>query len=178
MFDEVAKKLMKDLNIENIHAVPGITKVVVNVGVGKNKDKASHTEAVVRDLASITGQKPIERRARKSVAGFNVRENDLVGYSVTLRGKRMKDFTSRFVNVTLPRVRDFRGLPMSGLDKDGNLNVGLREHLPFPEIHPDRTDVIFGIQITFVTSTNDQKIGETLFRDLGFPLIKEGDESA
>lgn len=171
--------LAKRLGVANVHAAPRVTRVVVNVGVGKQRDNAAWLEAVRRDLAQLAGQAPQERRARKSVSGFNVREGNLVGLRVTLRGKRRDDFIRRFVNVTLPRVRDFRGISLKSFDGHGNLNVGLTEHLAFPEIQPEKTDVIFGVQVTFVTSaaTNEEAI--ELFRELGFPLQgkTEGDEA-
>jgi large subunit ribosomal protein L5 len=167
------KKLAESLGIKNIHAVPRVTKVVVTVGVGKQRDNKQHIEAVQKDLAAITGQKPRERRARQSIAGFNVREGNLVGYTVTLRGKRMEDFLTRFVDVTLPRVRDFRGLSLSVLDGQGNASIGLTEHLPFPEIQADKTDVIFGVGITFVTTAKNNETAEQMFRALGFPFRTE-----
>lgn len=167
------KKLAETLGIKNIHAVPRVTKVVVTVGVGKNRDNKTYIEAVQKDLAVITGQKPRERRARQSIAGFNVREGNLVGYSVTLRGKRMEDFMTRFVETALPRVRDFRGLSLSVLDGQGNASIGLTEHLAFPEIHADKTDTIFGVGITFVTTAKDNETAEQMFRALGFPFRTE-----
>jgi large subunit ribosomal protein L5 len=172
-FSEAQKKLMKDLDIKNVHAVPRIRQVVLNIGVGKQRENSGYIEAVIRDLAAISGQKPRERRARKAVAGFNVRRGNLVGYTLTLRGKRMEDFVQRFVHITLPRVRDFRGIPLSSLDGHGNVSVGLTEHLAFPEIHSDKTDVIFGVQVTFVTTATDNQTGEALFRSLGFPFSTE-----
>ncbi|MEX0649918.1 MAG: 50S ribosomal protein L5 [Candidatus Andersenbacteria bacterium] len=175
-FEDIYKKLMSQMNIDNVHAVPAITKVVVSVGVGKNRDNKQYIEAVERDVAAITGQKPHQRLARKAIAGFNVREGNLVGYRVTLRGKRMEDFIQRFVNITLPRVRDFRGLKSSGIDRQGNLSVGLREHLAFPEIHTEKTDVIFGVEVTFVTSATTEAEGRELFVALGFPF--QGEDEA
>lgn len=164
------KKLAEAMKIENIHAVPRITKVMVTVGVGKNRDNKQHIEAIQKDLAAITGQKPKETHAKKSIAGFNVREGNLVGYSVTLRGKRMEDFITRFVDVTLPRVRDFRGLSLKTLDGYGNASVGLTEQLAFPEIHADKTDVIFGVGVTFVSTAKDNATCEQMLRALGFPF--------
>jgi large subunit ribosomal protein L5 len=172
------KKLAESLGIENIHAVPRVTKVVVTVGVGKNRDNKVYVEAVQRDLAAITGQKPSERRAKKSIAGFNVRERNLVGYSVTLRGKRMESFLTRFVGTVLPRIRDFRGLSLSVLDGQGNASIGLTEHLAFPEIRADKTDIIFGVGITFVTTAKDNETAEKMFRALGFPFRTEELEEA
>lgn len=169
---QLREVLAEKLSITNVHAVPRITKVILNVGVGKQRDDKAFIEAVAKDVATITGQKPHERRARAAVAGFKVREGNLVGYKVTLRGKRMEDFVQRFVHVTLPRVRDFRGIPITSLDMQGNLSVGLREHLAFPEIQAEQTDVIFGVEVTFVTSTHDRKQAQILFEALGFPLAK------
>jgi large subunit ribosomal protein L5 len=166
------QKLQKQLGRTTIEAVPKLTRVVVNVGVGKQRDSKTYLEAVERDLTLITGQKPQVRRARKAVAGFNVRQGNIVGLRVTLRGSRMEDFTQRFVRTTLPRVRDFQGLSPRALDGRGNLSVGLREHLPFPEIHPEVTDALFGVEVTFVTSAKNNEEGEALFRTLGFPLQK------
>lgn len=173
--DTFSKELGKKLGITNPHAIPRIEKVVVNVGVGKNRDDQNYIQAVAADIAAITGQKAQERRARKAVAGFKVRENNLVGYRVTLRGKRMEDFVQRFIHVTLPRVRDFRGIPATVFDGHGNLSVGIREQLAFPEIEADQTDVIFGVEVTFVTSTDNDEQAKQLFDALGFPFIKPED---
>lgn len=170
MNKELGKKLAQKLGIKNPQAVPRIEKVVVNVGVGKNRDNEKYIVAVKRDVAAITGQAPAERRAKKSVAGFNVREGNLVGFQVTLRGKRAEDFVTRLIHVTLPRVRDFRGVPVSAFDKRGNLNIGFKEQLPFPEIHSDKTDVVFGLQVTIATTAKADAAGEALLRALGFPL--------
>jgi large subunit ribosomal protein L5 len=173
IFEKEYKALAKQLGVENINAVPKITRVVVNVGVGKQRDNKAFLEAVQKDIMLISGQKPHERVARKAVAGFAVRQGNLVGYRATLRGKRMEDFVTRFVNITLPRVRDFRGLRISALDGHGNLSVGVKEQLAFPEIHADKVDVVFGVEVTFVTSANNNTDGEALFRALGFPLTNE-----
>lgn len=155
----------------NVHAVPRVDKVVVNVGVGKTRDDKKYLADVVDGLQAITGQMPHECRAKKAIAGFKVRQGNLVGYRVTLRGRRMDDFIKRFIGVTLPRVRDFRGIGMSSFDGKGNLSVGLTEQLAFPEVQVEKTDTLFGVQITFVTTANDDGEGEVLFRSLGFPLI-------
>lgn len=176
--DKSKQALMQELGIENPAALPSITHVVVNAGTGKQRDDKSFIEAVQKDLAKITGQKPQEKRARKSVAGFGVRQGNLVGFKVTLRGERKNDFINRFVNITLPRVRDFRGIPMSSFDGYGNLNVGLREHLAFPEIDPEKTDVAFGVQVTFVTSTRNNKEALSIFKQLGFPLVEENPQDS
>lgn len=155
----------------NPHALPKIDKILVGVGVGNLRDNAKHIEAVKKDLAAITGQAPAERRAKKSVAGFNMREGNLVGFQVTLRGKRAEDFLTRLIHVTLPRVRDFRGIAKSGFDRHGNLSLGLKEHLAFPEIHSDQTDVVFGVRVTIATTAKTDAEGEALLRSLKFPLL-------
>lgn len=170
IFSNTTKALMKKMDIKNVHAVPRLTKVVLSVGVGKQRDNKQFMEAVEKDLAAISGQKPQIKIARKSVAGFNVREGNVVGYKVTLRGKRAEDFVERFVHVTLPRVRDFRGLPLTSFDGQGNLSVGVVEQLSFPEIHPDKTDFVFGVEATFVTNALDNDGARELFSALGFPL--------
>lgn len=172
-FEKTAKYLLKDLKLTNKLAVPAISRVVVSVGVGKQRDNANLVAAVKRDLAVITGQAPAERRARKSVSGFNVREGNLVGFKVTLRGKRAQDFTQRFVMVTLPRVRDFRGISIHSLDGHGNLSVGVTEQLSFPEIRADKVDFVFGVEATFVTTATTDAEGLALFKALGFPLTEE-----
>lgn len=174
IFTKQYQALQKTLKSGNVHAVPKVIRVVVSVGVGKQRDNKVYTQAVVRDLQAITGQMPHERLARKAVSGFNVRQGNLVGYRVTLRGKRMEDFVTRFINITLPRVRDFRGIALNSLDGQGNISVGMKEQLPFPEIRPEQTDVIFGVEITFVTSAKTNTEGEALLRALGFPLTITG----
>lgn len=157
----------------NIHAKPRIERVVVNAGVGKQRDNKPLMEAVKTDLAKITGQLPHERRTKKAIAGFGVRVGNLAGYRVTLRGKRRDDFVQRLVKVVLPRVRDFRGIKPSAMDGRGNLNIGIDEHLAFPEIDPDKTDATFGLQVNIVTSAQNKDEGRFLFKELGFPLADE-----
>jgi large subunit ribosomal protein L5 len=170
-FTKVYKQVMKELKISNLHAIPRLDRVVVNIGVGKQRDNKAFIEEVQRDLALITGQKPQERRARKAVAGFKVREGNLVGYRVTLRGKRMNEFVERLVNITLPRVRDFRGLSEKSLDGKGNLSIGFKEQLAFPEIRPEQTDAVFGVEVTIVTTADNNQEGLVLLKALGFPLV-------
>jgi large subunit ribosomal protein L5 len=171
MTKESKKKVVeKKAEAVNVHAVPRIDRIVVNVGVGKMRDDKKFIAGVIEGLKVITGQTPHECRAKKAVAGFKVREGNLVGYRVTLRGQRMEDFAKRFIGVTLPRVRDFRGVAVSSFDGKGNLSVGLTEQLAFPEIQVEKTDILFGVQVTFVTTANNDKEGEVLFRSMGFPL--------
>ena len=171
-FTQVHEAVQSTLNVKNVHQVPRITRVVLNVGVGKQRDNSKWLESVREDLKRISGQMPHERRARKAVAGFSMRQGDLVGYRVTLRGKRIEDFVERFIKITLPRVRDFRGSPQTALDGQGNLSVGVSEQLPFPEIRADKTDVIFGLQVTFVTSARTNEEAGVLFKSLGFPFVQ------
>lgn len=172
MTKEIKEKKSKEVETKdvNVHAIPRVSRVVVNVGVGKTRDDKKYLAGVVDGLKAITGQVPHECRAKKAVAGFKVREGNLVGYRVTLRGQRMDDFVKRFISVTLPRVRDFRGIGVSSFDGKGNLSVGLTEQLPFPEIQVEKTDIMFGVQVTLVTTANTDKEGEVLFKSLGFPL--------
>lgn len=169
------KALQKDLGISNIHAVPRIDTVVINVGVGKHKDDQQFLQAVRQDLAKITGQVSHERKARKAISGFKIRKGNIVGYRVTLRGRRRDDFIQRFVHVTLPRVRDFRGIARSSIDTQGNLHVGLSEQLAFPEVHADQTDFIFGLEVSFVTTAMDALMAERMFVALGFPLTTKAE---
>ena len=166
------EQLKKDWGLTNVHQVPRIVAVTLNVGVGKNRDSKDYLAAVEKDLAAIAGQKPNARRARRAVAGFSVREGNIVGYAVTLRGKRRDDFVKRFIQITLPRVRDFRGVPVTSFDGRGNLTVGLNEQLSFPEIHPEKTDIIFGLEVTLITSATNDTQGAALLRQHGFPLTE------
>ena len=170
LFQQTREALQKTMQVANVHAVPRVAKVIVSVGVGKHRDDKKFVEAVKADLAAITGQAPALRRAKKSVAGFNVRQGNLVGFQVTLRGKRAEDFVTRIIHVTLPSVRDFRGVSKNAFDGQGNLSLGLREQLPFPEIHADKTDVVFGVQITISTTATSNQEAEVLLRAMGFPL--------
>jgi len=157
----------------NVHAAPRITQIVVHVGVGKHRDDRAYLEAVREDLKAITGQAPHECRAKKAVSGFNVRQGNLVGLRVTLRGRRMKDFIRRLVHATLPRVRDFRGIPMSNFDGHGNLNIGLTEQLAFPEITSESIEQLHGLEVVIQTSANNQEEGYELLTLMGFPLQKK-----
>lgn len=167
----VERALMKQLNVRNKHALPRISRVVLNVGVGKHQNDTSYLTAVQKDLRAISGQQPHERRARAAVSGFAVRAGSVVGLAVTLRGRRCADFVQRFVRVTLPRVRDFRGLSIGSLDGHGNLSVGLSEQLAWPEVHAEKTDVVFGLEVTFVTTARTDAEANVLFSSLGFPFV-------
>lgn len=169
----VKAKLAEDLSIKNVMALPRLQKVVINVGVGEAKDNQKSLDEVIENIKQIAGQRPSVTKARKSIAGFKVRAGQPVGLRVTLHGDRMYDFIDKLVSITLPRVRDFRGLSLSGFDGSGNYNLGIREHTIFPEIHFDTVNRIHGMNITVVTSAKDDKQAEALLTQLGFPFEKE-----
>ncbi|MEK7574393.1 MAG: 50S ribosomal protein L5 [Patescibacteria group bacterium] len=151
-----------------------IEKIVVNVGVGRLRQQGQFEEKIfpeiVQELSLITGQKPISRPAKKAIAVFKTRMGDIVGLKATLRGKRMLDFFSRFVNVVLPRIKDFRGLELKSVDSSGNLSVGIEDQLVFPEIDADKTRVDFGLEVTIVTKTKNRGKAIELYKELGVPL--------
>ncbi len=153
---------------------PKIAKVVINVGIGSFKDKKKN-DIVVDRLAKITGQKPAPRPAKQSIASFKLRQGDLVGYQVTLRGQRMVDFIDRLINIALPRTKDFRGLNPGAIDQMGNFTIAIREHAIFPEIAEEDLKDMFGMAITVVTTANTKAEATEFIKHLGFPLKKEAD---
>jgi len=171
---EIVPELMKSLNYMNVMEVPRIQKIVVNIGVGEAIDNARALESAVNDLTLITGQKPIITKARKSIANFKLREGRAIGVKVTLRGERMWAFLDRFMNIALPRVRDFRGLSPNSFDGRGNYTLGLREQLVFPEIDYDIIDKLRGMEITIVSTARTDDEGRQLLDLLGMPFRKEG----
>lgn len=162
--------LSKLLGTENPNALPKIDRVVVNVGVGKFLKESNRIDEIRTSLEMITGQKVVSTKARKAIAGFKIREDLEVGMRTTLRGKRMWDFLDRLIHVALPRVRDFQGITIRSVDTYGNCNIGIKEHLVFPEIVPEKVQTIFSFQITIVTTAKDAASGETLFRSIRLPL--------
>jgi len=165
---------MQSLGLSNVMQVPRLEKVVVNIGLGEALDNPKALEAAVRDLATITGQKPVVTKARKSIANFKLREGRLIGAKVTLRGERMWNFLDRLMNVALPRTRDFRGISPNAFDGRGNYTLGLREQLVFPEIDYDKIDKIRGLEVTIVTSAQTDDAARQLLSMLGMPFKKEG----
>src|ERR671917_1556730 len=157
----------------NPHQIPTVEKVVINVGMGEAVKQPRVLDVVVEELTVITGQRPVRRRARKSVANFGLREGQEIGASVTLRGARMWEFLDRFISTALPRVRDFRGLSTRSFDGRGNYSLGVKEQMIFPEINYDMVDAIHGMDITFVTSTNKDDQALALLRELGMPFRGE-----
>ncbi len=173
-YQEIVPALMKALNLENVMQAPRVQKVVINIGVGEALDNAKALEGAVNDLTIIAGQKPVVTRARKSIAGFKLREGNPIGVKVTLRGERMWSFLDRLMNVALPRVRDFRGVSPNSFDGRGNYTLGLREQLVFPEIDYDKIDKVRGMEISIVTTARNDEEGRELLRMLGMPFRKGG----
>lgn len=168
------KELQAELNLGNVNQVPKLEKIVVSVGIGKNKDDKRHYEVVRNTLTKVTGQQPVDRMAKKSIAGFKIRAGmNRVGISVTLRGARMYEFLDRLVNVSLPRVRDFHGVGIK-FDKGGNYNLGITEQSIFPELTFEETQVLHGLQITFAIQNQDAAHSRALLEKFGVPFEKEG----
>ena len=167
---EVVPALRRDFGYGNLLQVPRVDKVVVNVGLGEALKNAKAIDAATGDLATITGQKPVITRARRSIAQFRLRAGNPIGAFVTLRGERMWDFLDRLVSIALPRIRDFRGLPGKSFDGRGNFTIGLREQLVFPEVDYDKIDRLRGLEITIVTSARSDVEGRRLLEYLGMPI--------
>ncbi|MFH1098342.1 MAG: 50S ribosomal protein L5 [Candidatus Uhrbacteria bacterium] len=170
---EIVPQLQHDLELRNAMSVPRVKKVVINVGVGKHHAEPKFIETVERSLVSATGQKPILTVARKSIASFKIREGMTVGVVVTLRGRRMWDFIEKLIHAALPRIRDFRGISLTAVDGRGNLSLGFREHIVFPEIRADEIEVVHGLQVTIVSDAQSYEKGLALFRALGLPFKKK-----
>jgi large subunit ribosomal protein L5 len=168
--DEIAKALQQEFSIPNVMQIPDLVKIVVNMGIGEAARDSKLIDGAVRDLATITGQKPVVTRARKSIAQFKLREGMPIGAHVTLRGDRMWEFADRLLTLALPRIRDFRGLSPKQFDGQGNYTFGLNEQVMFHEINQDRIDRVRGMDITFVTSATNDEQGRALLRQLGFPF--------
>jgi large subunit ribosomal protein L5 len=172
---QYAKELQAELGLDNIHQVPKIEKIVVSVGIGKEKDNKQHYEVVRNTVTKITGQTPVDRMARKSIAGFKIRAGmNRIGLSVTLRGARMYEFIDRLVNVSLPRVRDFHGVSAKAFDKAGNYNLGITEQSIFPELSFEETQHVHGLQVTFVIKNGTKVNSRALLEKFGVPFEKEG----
>ena len=172
--ERVRPALMNKLSLTNRHQVPGLTKIVVNVGLGEAIKQPKMLDSVVEELALITGQRPVRKKAKKSIAGFGLRQGQEIGASVTLRGARMWEFLDRFINTAVPRIRDFRGLSTRSFDGRGNYSLGVKEQMIFPEINYDMIEQIHGMDITFVTTAGRDDHALALLRELGFPF--RGDE--
>ncbi|MBI2682496.1 MAG: 50S ribosomal protein L5 [Acidobacteriales bacterium] len=167
---EIAPALQKELNIKNTMAVPKVHKVVVNMGVGEATQNAKALDPAINELGQITGQKAVITRAKKSIAAFKVRENQPIGAMITLRGERMYEFLDRLINVTLPRVRDFRGVSTKSFDGRGNYTLGLRDQLIFPEIDYAKVDKTRGMNVTIVTTARNDNDARALLKQMGMPF--------
>ncbi len=167
---EIAPALAKDLGIKNPMSVPRVTAITIAVGLSQGVKDAKVTETAENVLTRIAGQKPVKTKAKKSISNFKIRQGMTVGMRVTLRGERMWSFLDKLLNVTFPRIRDFRGISSKIVDARGNLTVGFREFLPFPEISPDEVERIHGLQVTITTTAGDRAKGLALAKALGFPF--------
>src|SRR5687767_13070411 len=172
--ETVRPRLMKQFELKNPHQVPTVEKIVLNVGVGEAIKQPKVLDKVVEELGIITGQRPVRKKAKKSIANFGLREGQEIGAAVTLRGARMWEFLDRFISTAIPRIRDFRGLSTRAFDGRGNYSLGVKEQMIFPEINYDMVEQIHGMDITFVTSTNKDDQAFALLRELGMPF--KGDD--
>lgn len=169
---QVMPALKEKFGYKNVNATPKVLKVIVNVGTSHGLKDPKFNEFVENTLIRITGQKPVKTLAKQSISNFKIRKGQVVGMMVTLRGHRMYDFVDKLVNITFPRIRDFRGLDPKHIDKHGNLNLGFKENISFPEIKSDEVERLHGLQITLTTSAKSREEGLELFKLLGFPFIK------
>jgi large subunit ribosomal protein L5 len=169
-YEKVVPKLVEQFQYKNLHQVPKVIKITVNRGLGEASQNAKALESSISELAMITGQRPVVTRAKKAIAGFKIRQGMPVGVMVTLRSERMYAFLNRLINLSLPRIRDFRGVSPKSFDGRGNYTLGLREQLIFPEIEYDSIDQIRGMDITIVTDANTDEEGRALLKELGMPF--------
>ena len=168
--DEIVPQLMKDFGFTNVMQVPKLSRIVVNMGLGEAVQNAKLIESAAEELSAITGRKPIVTRAKKSIAGFKLREGMPIGVMVTLRGEQMYDFLDRLVSIALPRTRDFKGISPKAFDGRGNYTLGIREQIVFPEINYDKIDRIKGMNVTLVTTAETDEQGRALLKSLGMPF--------
>jgi len=170
---DIAQALAKQFGHKNLMATARLEKIVLNVGCGEAAHDAKYLEAAQRDLALISGQRPMVTRAKKAISNFKIKEQDPVGCKVTLRRARMYEFLDRLVSVALPRIRDFRGLSPRGFDQGGNYSFGIREHTIFPEIQPDQSPYALGLDVVLVTSADTREEAQTLLKGFGFPFAEK-----
>ncbi len=168
-----AGELQKELGLANPHQVPRLEKIVVNIGLGKAKDDKKTIEAAKNTLRKVTGQEPVETVAKNSIAGFKLREGNMIGLKLTLRGERMYEFLDRIVNLVLPRLRDFRGVSLKAFDKQGNYSLGLTDQSVFPELTFEETTTVHGMQLVFVINSEDKEHAKALLTKFGMPFEKE-----
>lgn len=170
---KIRADLKKELKLDNIHEVPSVEKVTINIGLGRNKDDKRAFEVAENTLTKITGQRPVETMAKKSIANFKLREGQRIGLKVTLRGAKMYEFMDRLINVVLPRVRDFRGVSAKSFDPQGNYSLGIDEQSVFPELGFADVSMLHGLQVSIVTSTNNRDHAYALLKSFGMPFDKE-----
>jgi large subunit ribosomal protein L5 len=170
--DEIAKKLQKDLSLSNIHEVPRLEKIIVNVGLGKAKDEKRLLDVAANTISKITGQQPIQTTARKSIASFKLREGNKIGLKVTLRGEKMYEFADRVINIVLPRLRDFHGVSAKAFDKQGNYSLGFTDQSVFPELSYEETATPHGMQLIFVVNAKSPEHSRALLEAFGLPFQK------
>jgi len=168
--ETITPNMVKSFNYQNIHQVPKLIKIQINRGLGLDASNSKILQKSVDEFRQITGQQPVITKSKKAVAGFKIREDMALGVTVTLRSSKMFEFLNRFVNLVLPRIRDFQGLDSSGFDKHGNFNLALREQLIFPEIEFEQVDQIRGLNLTFVTSAKNREEGYALLKEFGLPF--------
>lgn len=169
-FGEIVAQLKDELKLSNVHEVPRLEKIVINAGLGRAKDEKRLLEAAANTLRKITGQQPIETIAKQSIAAFKLREGNKIGLKVTLRGGRMYEFADRFINIILPRLRDFRGVSAGSFDKQGNYSIGLIDQSVFPELTYEDTATAHGLQVTFIINNKDPEHARALLEKLGMPF--------
>ena len=169
---EVAPKLTKEFGVKNVMAVPKIIKIAINVGAGEAVTNKNVIEKIQEQISTIAGQKTVVTKARTSVSAFKIRMGLPIGVKVTLRGKRMYHFLEKLIRIVIPRLKDFRGIPDSNIDQNGNLNIGFPEQIIFPEIDFDKIDKVRGLQVTVVTNAKNKEKGKKLFEMLGIPFMK------
>lgn len=170
---EVVPALKEKFGYKNIMSVPKILKVTINVGINSRNTDSGLLDNVENNLKRMTGQKPVRTKSRAAISAFKVKENMVIGVVVTLRGRKMYDFLDKLVNVSLPRIRDFRGISAGSIDKQGNLSIGFKEHIVFPEIRSDEVERIHGLQVNVTANSKNQAEGEELYRLMGFPMQKK-----
>lgn len=171
--ERVRPKLLQEFGFGNEHELPRLEKIVLNVGIGEAPKNPKILDTIVEELGAITGQRPVITRAKKAISNFSLRAGMPIGVRVTLRGARMYEFLDRFINVAVPRIRDFRGFPTRSFDGRGNYTVGIREQMVFPEIDYDKVEKIHGMDITFVTTAGRDDVGMALLREMGMPFRGE-----
>jgi large subunit ribosomal protein L5 len=170
---KISPALQEEFGYKNVMEVPRVIKIVLNVGIGKFIKDSKYVDSIRNDLAAIAGQRPVDTKARKSIAGFKIREDQVVGMSVTLRGQRMYAFLDKLINIALPRVKDFRGVKKDGFDGRGNYHLGLKEQIVFPEISSEAIEHIFGLEVSIVTNAGTNEPARQLLKLMNFPFKAE-----